>query len=202
MRKTLLALAVAALGGFMAASCGNSSNKGDMGGTSDMGAAPPDMVVTKLNCEGVGTCVYNCLINGQGDLGTCAQTICAKTAKAGSVQKWINAVVCGENYCVGDADMMTGKCVEVTVPPSDMGAGGTLLCDPGSTAATCNSPSYMSKVCSPCLDNARNFWFIDEVTDPTTPNPPTFMCADASSADCTMAASTCMTAFGACRNDM
>ncbi len=200
MRQMFLALAVAAVGGFMTASCGSSSNKGDM--STDMASAPPDMVVAKLNCEGVGTCAYNCALSGQGDLQTCAEVICAKMAKAGSVQKWVNAVICGQTYCLGDQDMMSGKCISVTVPASDMGPGGTQLCDPGSTVASCTAPGYTSTSCSPCLKEARNFWFIDESVDPTNPGPPTFMCPDPTSADCMAAKTTCATAFGACTNDM
>ena len=199
MRQMFLALAVAAVGGFMAASCGNSSNKGDMG-TTDMNAAPPDMVVAKLNCEGVGTCTYNCVLSGQGDLGTCAQVICAKTAKAGSVQKWVNAVICGQNYCEGDMDMMTGKCTSMMLM-GDMGSG-SILCDTGITYAQCTAANYTSTKCSPCLTAARNFWFIDESVDPMNPGPPTFMCPDPTNADCIAAKTACSTAFNACTNDM
>lgn len=199
MRQMFLALAVAAVGGFLAASCGNSSNKGDMGGT-DMNAAPPDMVMAKLNCEGVGTCTYNCVLSGQGDLGTCAQVICAKTAKAGSVQKWVNAVICGQTYCEGDMDMMTGKCLEHKFT-TDMGMQD-ILCDTNVTLMDCTASTYMSKTCSPCLTAARNFWFIDESVDPMNPGPPTFMCPDPTNADCIAAKTACATAFNACTNDL
>ena len=87
MRHMFLALVLAAVGGFAVASCGNSNKgNGDMG--ADMSGASPDMVATKLNCEGVGTCVYNCVISGQGDINVCAQVICSKQAKPGSEKKW------------------------------------------------------------------------------------------------------------------
>ena len=200
MRHMFLALALAAVGGFAVASCGNSNKGGGDMGADMSGGAPPDMVAVKLNCEAVGTCTYNCVISGQGDLSTCAEVICAKTAKPGSVTKYVNAILCGQNYCTGDQDMMNGKCVSQTIP-ADMG-GGSILCDPGVSESACNSPSYMSTSCSPCLTAARNYWFFDESVDPQNPGPPTFMCPDSTNADCMAANTACATQFNACRNDM
>jgi hypothetical protein len=196
MRQMLLALAVAALGGFMTASCGNSNNNsGDMG--KDMaGAAGPDMVVAKVNCMGVAQCMYTC-IGGGTDINTCA-TQCSKNAKTGSAQKWINAVICGQNFCVGDADLGNGKCVEVAVPGM---AGSFQLCDPGTTYAQCTATTYMSTSCSPCIEQARNFWFEDSSVDPMNPGPPTGHCSMPTSADCMGATAACMTQFNACLND-
>jgi|SwirhisoilCB2_FD_contig_81_4071733_length_766_multi_3_in_0_out_0_2 hypothetical protein len=199
MRQMLLALAVAALGGFMTASCGNSNNNnGDMGKDMAGGGAGPDMVVAKVNCMGVAQCMYTC-IGGGTDINTCA-TQCSKNAKPNSATKWINAVLCGQAYCVGDADMMTGKCVEVAVPGQ---AGSFQLCDPGTTYAQCTAtnPPYMSTSCSPCIEQARNFWFEDSSTDPMNPGPPTGMCSMPTSADCIGAKTQCMTQFNACLQD-
>jgi hypothetical protein len=203
MRQMILALAVAAAGGFALASCGSSSNNNaDMGKDMAGPAAGPDMSIAKTNCQGYGTCIYTCVSSGQGDINTC-QTMCSKNAKPGSATKWINAVICGQNYCTGDADMMTGKCVSLANDPAKNGPNDPhTLCDPGVTITQCMASTYMSTSCSPCLSNARNYWFIDESVDPQNPGPPTFMCPMPTSADCTASKAACMTQFNACLNDM
>jgi hypothetical protein len=179
----------------MTASCGNSSNKGDMGGTSDMaGGGAQDMAIAKANCMGVANCVYTC-ISGGTDINTCAAQ-CMKNAKAGSFTKWAAAVTCGQDYCVGDADMMTGKCVQLAAP-----GGGTDLCDPGITIQQCTASTYMSTSCLPCLDQARNQFIYDISVDPANPGPPTGMCSMPTSADCMGATALCGTQFNACLND-
>ncbi len=203
MRHTFLIMVVAALGGgFALASCGgNGKSNGDMGADLAGSGAPLDMVMTKANCEGVGTAFYNCILGG-GTFATCATQV-QKNAKPGSFQKWANALTCGQSYCVGDADMMTGKCVEVLVP-GDMSVAANVdgqLCDPGTTYAQCSAATYVSTSCTPCLDNAYDIWFLDD-TDPTNPGMPTFNCLDPTSPDCTGAQAACMTQFNACRNDM
>ena len=202
MRQMILALAFSAVGGFALASCGNSSTPSgvDMAGKGDMASAMvgPDMAVAKTNCLGVGTCVFTCLGQPGADINTCA-TMCQKNAKTGSFAKWAGAVGCGQNYCVGDADMMTGKCVEQAVPGM---AGAFALCDPGITYAACTAMNYMSTSCSPCIEQARNFWFEDSSVDPMNPGPPTGMCSKPTSADCMGAKTSCMTQFNACLNDM
>jgi len=197
MRQMFLALVVAGLGGFMAASCGSSSNNnGDMG--HDMaGGASPDMVVVKVNCMGMGNCVYTCASGGT-DVQTCI-TQCSKTAKPASSTKWINAVICGQDYCKGNNDMMAPKCVS---PLDNTGAPSNLLCDPSSTYAQCSATGYMSTVCAPCIEQARNFWFEDSSVDPMNPGPPTGMCSDPASADCIGAKAACMTQYNACLNDL
>jgi hypothetical protein len=197
MRQMVLALALAAVGGFAVASCGNSNNNGD-GGTGDMsgGGPPPDLAIAKTNCMGVAQCVYTC-ISGGSDINTCA-TQCSKNAKAGSATKWTNAVICGQNYCLGNQDMMNGKCTSVPVPGM---AGSSLLCDPGLTYAQCSDMNYMSTLCLPCLDQARNIWIYDISVDPANPGPPTGMCSDPTGADCMGAKNLCMTQFNACLND-
>jgi len=203
MRQMLLALAVAALGGFMTASCGNSSNNnGDMGKDMAGSGSGQDMVVVKANCMGVALCMYECLGMPNADINSCFSS-CSKNAKAGSATKWFNAVICGQSYCVGDEDMMTGKCVSVPVDPTKTGPNDPhQLCDPGITLATCQDPNYMSTSCSPCIEQARNFWFEDSTVDPMNPGPPTGMCSMPTSADCMGAKTTCMTQFSACLNDM
>jgi hypothetical protein len=198
MRQMFLVLAVAAAGGFALASCGNSSNNGDMGTTDMAGGGGPtlDMSMAKTNCMGVAQCVYTC-ISGGTDINTCA-TQCAKNAKAGSATKWNAAVICGQNYCLGDQDMMNGKCAEVPVPGM---AGSSLLCDPGSTYAMCSAMGYTSTVCLPCLDQARNIWIYDISVDPANPGPPTGMCSMPTGADCMGAKALCMAQFNACLND-
>jgi len=198
MRQMFLALVVAAFGGFMAASCGSSSNNNADMGKDMAGAAGPDMVVVKVNCMGMANCMYTC-IGGGTDINTCA-TQCSKTAKAGSATKWINAVVCGQDYCKGNNDMMAPKCSSPVDPATGMPSN--LLCDPGSTFAMCSASGYMSTVCAPCIEQARNFWFEDSSVDPMNPGPPTGMCSMPTSADCTGAKAACMTQFNACLNDM
>jgi hypothetical protein len=198
MRQMVLALALAAAGGFAVASCGNSNNNGD-GGTGDMsgGGPPPDLAIAKTNCMQMAQCVYTC-ISGGSDINTCA-TQCGKNAKAGSATKWTNAVICGQNFCLGDKDMMTGKCISLT--PPGMPTANPNLCDPGIDYATCNDPNHMSTSCLPCLDQARNIWIYDISVDPANPGPPTGMCSDPTGADCSGAKALCMTQFNACLND-
>jgi hypothetical protein len=192
-----LALAVAAVAGFAVASCGSSNKSGP-----DMTSAPQDMTMTKLNCTGFGSCVYNCVITGQGDINSC-QTVCAATAKPGSGKLWLTAVLCGQDYCTGDADMMNGKCVSLPDDPAKTAPNDPhTLCDPGVTITQCMSAGYMSTTCSPCLSEARNFWIFDESVNPMNPGPPTFMCPMPSSADCVAAKAACATPFNNCLNDM
>lgn len=166
---------------------------GDDAGGDGGQVQPPDMVVVQLNCLAMGKCVWACL-NGGTDINTCT-TQCSKTAKPGSATKWTNAVVCGQDYCLGDTDMMTGRCVILSDPGNP---GSSVLCDPGTSFTQCTATGYMSTSCSPCLDQARNIWF----EDPSNPsNPPTGMCTMPTSADCMGARTTCMTVFNACLND-
>src|SRR4051794_3319121 len=198
MRQMFLALLVAGLGGFMAGGWGRSSKKnGDMG--KDMaGAAGPDMVVAKSNCMQMSQCIYTCASGGT-DVQTCI-TQCSKTAKTTSANKWITAVICGQDYCKGNNDMMAPKCVSPVDPATGMASN--LLCDPQSSFAQCNAMGYMSTVCAPCIEQARNFWFEDSSVDPMNPGPPTGMCSMPTSADCMGAKAACMTQFNACLNDM
>jgi hypothetical protein len=198
MRQMILALAVAAVGGFALASCGSSSNNNvDMGRDMAGPAVGPDMSIVKTNCMGMANCIYTC-ISGGTDINSCA-TMCAKNAKPGSATKWNAAVICGQNYCLGDQDMMSGKCIENAVPGM---AGSFQLCDPGTTYAQCTATSYVSTSCSPCIEQARNLWFEDSSVDPMNPGPPTGMCSMPTSPDCTGAKTACMTQFNACLNDM
>ncbi len=198
MRNSVLALVLAATAGFALASCGSSSNNnGDMG--KDMaGLGGGDMTAVKVNCLGFANCVYNCLINQQGDINSCP-TMCSKMAKPGSAAKWNAAVICGQSYCEGNVDAGTDKCDLVPVPGMP---GASLLCDPGITYAQCSATTYMSTTCSPCLEEARNFWIFDITVDPMNPGPPTGMCPMPTSTDCTAAKAMCMTQFNACLNDM
>jgi hypothetical protein len=193
MRRMIVACALAAAGGFAVASCGNSSSTG----SKDMATAAPDMTIAKTNCMGVAGCVYTC-IGGGSDINTCAN-MCATNAKPGSAVKWNRAVICGQNYCLGDQDQGTGKCVEQPVPGM---AGAFQLCDPMTTYAQCTATTYVSTSCTPCIEQARNFWFEDSSIDPNNPGPPTGMCSMPTSADCTGAATFCMTQFSACLNDL
>lgn len=187
MRQTFLALAVAAVGGFTAASCGNSSNKGDMGGP-DMSGAPADMVVAKLNCLAIGYCVATCT---NPDVQACF-TMCVKNAKAGSQNKFAAAFNCGQSYCAPDPDSgMTAACVRTSDPT---GVGGVLLCAPGETYAMCamNTPSG----CNTCLDNAVGSPLFGDGT-----TPPTGMCTDPTMPSC-RGGTMCTTQFAACTSDM
>lgn len=196
MRRTFVALLLAGVSGFAVAGCGNGGN-----GSSDMAQSLPDLAVTpKLNCEGVGSCVYNCLLNQlAASIRACAETVCAPQAKSGSVALWEKAVICGEDFCTGATDMSTPRCVDHTFS-DDMGMGD-VLCDPNVSVADCRAATYMSQVCSPCLIQARNYWIFDQ-TNPQAPGAPTFMCTMASSADCMGANAMCTQQFAACRNDM
>lgn len=197
MRQMFLALAVAAVGGFMTASCGSSSNKGDMGADMAGSGGAQDLAIAKANCMGVATCVYTC-ISGGTDINTCA-TQCMKNAKAGSFNKWAAAVTCGQDYCKGNNDMMAPECVSPVDPSTGMASN--LLCDPSSTFAQCSASTYMSTVCLPCLDQARNQFIYDISVDPANPGPPTGMCSMPTSADCMGAKAACGTQFNACLND-
>lgn len=157
--------------------------------------AIPDLAPTPLNCLGMGKCVYDCL-NAGSDLNTC-DTRCSPKTKPGSASKWNNAVVCGQDYCIADADMKTGRCVEVADPGNP---NVFVLCDPGITYAQCTAQTYVSTSCLPCLDQARNPWIYDTSTDPA--GPPTGMCSMPTSADCMGAKAMCMTQFNACLNDL
>jgi hypothetical protein len=151
------------------------------------------MAVVKTNCEGVGNCVYNC-VSGGTDINTCA-TQCSKMAKSGSFNKWAAAVTCGQDYCKGNNDMTTPKCVSPVDPSTNMASN--LLCDPTSTFAQCNAMGYTSTVCLPCLVAARDFWFVEDASG----GPPTFMCPDPTDPDCVGAKTSCMTQFNACSSD-
>jgi hypothetical protein len=183
----LLVVLVAATGGGLLASCGKGGDAGDM-------ATSPDMAAS-LNCIGVARCVYSCLANHQGDLNTCPAN-CQPLAKTGSTDKWIAAVLCGQSFCTanGNADAGNAKCIEIPAP-----TGGTVLCDPGLTYQQCSTAQ--SKVCLPCLDQARNFWIYDLTVSMTNPGPPTGMCSMPSSPDCMGAKAACPNEFGACVND-
>jgi hypothetical protein len=175
------------------------NDAGDDAGTVNMDLSQPaaaDLSEIATNCMGMGKCVYTC-VQGGTDVNTCS-TRCSQTAKPGSATKWNSAVLCGQDYCVGNADMMSGRCILVAMPGSP---GSSLLCDPGSTYAQCTSASYTSTSCLPCLDQARNIWLYDDSVDPSHPGPPTGMCSMPTSADCMGATAECMTQFNACLND-
>jgi hypothetical protein len=166
-----------------------------------MSHAMPDLaIMAKLNCEGVGSCVFNCLVTGQATtIVACARTVCAPMAKTGSEALWEAAVLCGEGYCTGNVDAGTAKCVD-HLYNNDMGMGDA-LCDPNVTVDQCLAPTYQSQICSPCLTEARDYWIFDD-TNPKSPGPPTFMCLMPSSQYCSEANTQCAQQFGACHNDM
>ena len=190
MRNTLLALAVAAVGGFALASCGNSSNNtGDMG--HDMGGGGTggtmDMTVVKVNCLGVGYCVAMC--PATEDAATCFNS-CMKQAKPGSYQKWAAAFVCGQDFCAPDPDagVANAACVRTSGPQ------GTFLCAPGQAYADCMMGTTMTS-CTMCLDNAIAAPLIGDGTA-----PPTGMCVDATMPSC-KGGTMCATQMNACIND-
>jgi hypothetical protein len=166
----------------------------DFAGVGDLAGA--DLAGVKTNCMGHAQCMHLC-ISGGTDINTC-QTQCTKNDKPGSAQKWVNALLCGQSYCVDNTDMMTGPCVEVQVPNM---TGSYMLCDPGTTYAQCTASTYVSTTCQPCIEQARNFWFEDSSVDPMNPGPPTGICSQPTSAYCIGANMACMTQFDACRND-
>lgn len=197
MRRMFAAWILAGVSGFAVAGCGNGSN-----GNADMAQSMPDLAaMAKLNCQGVGSCVYNCLLTGMAtSIAGCARTICAPMAKTGSEALWEAAVLCGEGYCTGGSvDAGTTKCVDHKLT-GDMGTGDA-LCDPNVTIDQCLAATYQSQICGPCLTEARNYWIFDE-TNPQSPGPPTFMCLMASSADCMGANAKCAQQFAACHGDM
>ena len=164
-----------------------------------MSGNPPDMTLAQLNCLGYANCIYNCLPSQSGNVGAC-QTMCDAQAKPGTSKKWIDAALCGQDYCLGSPDAGTSKCVDYPVPAS-MG-GGDILCDPTTTYAECSATTYMSMTCTPCLEQARNFWIYDASTSATNPGPPTGMCPDPTNADCIAAKAACATKFNDCLNDL
>ena len=103
----------------------------------------------------------------------------------------------GTDEAYNQADMKTGRCVEVADPGNP---NVFVLCDPGITYAQCTAQTYVSTSCLPCLDQARNPWIYDTSTDPA--GPPTGMCSMPTSADCMGAKAMCMTQFNACLNDL
>jgi hypothetical protein len=114
----------------------------------------------------------------------------------------LNAVLCGQDFCLGAKDMSNARCVRQPIP-ADMGPSpGDNLCDPGITALQCDDPAYQSSVCTPCLSEARNFWVFDESVNPMNPGPPSFMCPMPTSADCMAAQAACASTFNACLNDL
>jgi hypothetical protein len=181
MRRTFLALVLATAGGFALASCGNGSGGGDM--------AAVDMAATKLNCLGVGNCVLQCVVGGQGNINSCFTT-CSQQAKTGSASKWAQAFQCGQDYCTGPGDM-SYKCVVVMAP-----TGGSILCDPGVTYDVCKDAT--TGVCLDCLANARNLILGDFTTNP--PGPPTGVCLDPASVDC-KGGTMCSAKMDACISD-
>lgn len=204
MRYMFLAVLVAAVGGFTLASCGNSSKHGDMGADMAGAGGSTDMAVAKLNCLGVGYCIYQCVSGGQGDFQGC-YNMCNKQAKPGSAMKWANAFVCGQDYCWPPSDMM-GKCVPVDIPPGepgyvDPGQPGypaQLLCDAGQTYDQCKNAT--TGQCISCIENARNIVYADFSVGPPA-GPPTGMCPDPTSPDCKGGAM-CMTVMNTCLGDM
>ncbi len=199
MRQTFLALAVAAVGGFALANCGNGSNNsadmgrdmagsGGSGGGQDMAAGP------KLNCLGVGGCILQCVTSGTGDINSCF-TMCSKQAKAGSANKWGAAFICGQDYCDPRTDMM-GKCVEV---PDPANPNNILLCDPGQTFQQCSTATTPG-TCAKCIANARNLIYGD-FTDPNNPMPPNGMCPDGPTYPDCKGGAMCMTMMNACISD-
>src|SRR3954447_17237362 len=132
-QQMVLALALAAVGGFTLANCGGGSNNtgGDMGADMAGGGGQPDMALPKLNCLGIGNCVINCIVaNPAMGIDGCFTT-CSKQGKVGSASKWSNAFICGQNYCAPASDMV-GKCVRVADP---MDPNSVSLCDQGQTYA-------------------------------------------------------------------
>lgn len=195
MRHTVLALTIAAVGGFASAGCGSGSNNGgggdmgrDMAGGGGGGGGGMDMAAVKLNCLGIGFCIASC---PQGTPVQTCFTMCAKMAKPNSNTKFGNAFNCGQSYCAPDPDSgATAKCVR-TVDPT--GVNGPLLCAPGQTYAQCmaNGPS----ICNTCLQDAIGDPLLgDGVT------PPTGTCMNMSSPDCKGGAM-CMSQFAACIGD-
>jgi hypothetical protein len=186
MRQTLLALVVAAVGGFALANCGSSSNNNtdmgkDMAGAGGVG----DMAAAKINCLGVGYCIATCT---SPDINTCI-AMCMKMAKTGSYQKFANAVSCGQNYCAPDPDAGTaGSCVRKS------GTSGTYLCDPAQAYTDCVA-GQMQNGCTMCLDNAVGAPLLGDGT-----TPPMGTCTDPNAPSC-KGGPACATVMNACISD-
>jgi hypothetical protein len=186
----VLALAVAAVGGFALASCGNSKNNGDMGTDMGGGGGALDMTVQKLNCLQIGYCVATCT---NPDPQSCF-TMCTKNVKAGSDRKFANAFNCGQQYCAPNPDSgMAAACVPTPDPTDPTNQNKVYLCDPAQSYADCvaGKPSG----CNTCLDNAVGSPLLGDGV-----NPPTGMCTDEAAASC-RGGTMCTTAFQACTSD-
>lgn len=187
MRHTILAVAAAAIAGLSLPACGSGSSSADMG--ADLGAA------AKLNCLAVGYCEYQCVSSGKGSFTTCFQ-MCSTNAKPNSAKMWSDAFTCGQDYCLGPADM-GGKCV-ILHDPTNNPANPDLLCDAGQTYQQCAAATTAGP-CIMCIADARNLIYADFSTNPA--GPPTGMCINASSPDCKGGAM-CTSLMNACIGDM
>src|SRR5690242_3870661 len=105
MRKTIFALVTSALiAGAVFVGCGGDDavNVGDMAtkSGSDGMVTGGDAAKAKLGCGSLLGCYSDCAQSATTDAEyTTCQANCDKLAKSGSLQKYQNALACGQSHC-------------------------------------------------------------------------------------------------------
>ena len=200
MRQMILALAVAAVGGFAFASCGSSSNNNADTGKTWRWRRRPDIAIAKTNCTGVAR-ASTPADQRAGDINTC-DTLCAKNAKAGSATKWTTRSSAARTTAPATKDMMTGKCVSVPEAGHDQPERPHMLCDPGIDirAVQRRRTTCRHRACPASIRRATSGSTTSASIRRTRARRPA--CARMpTGADCTGAKAGCMTQFNACLND-
>ena len=128
------------------------NNDGDMG--PDMASATPsDMAMSKLNCHGFGSCVYNCY-HADGHEPRCCTSICAQMAKPGSqtAVRPKQPFMCGQGYCTAAAPTPASPSASIYMPtrPSMRTAPRSAI--PTSRSMHVPRGDLSVEVCNPCLD--------------------------------------------------
>jgi hypothetical protein len=139
---------------------------------SQPGFGPVD-ASTKNGCNGFVTCLGDCM-SVSGATFTGCENACGSQSRPGTVNLFNNALVCGQNHCLGDLDAGTGKCRM---------SGSTLVNQDGSMIMP-SDPGTGYKACGACLNDATARLFGSPCSSLSSP--------DCNPAECTGVTTNCL----------
>ena len=131
------------------AGCSSNPSPSDSGMKDLAGSSSTDLpAVPKIGCIGYVQCLLDC------GKDTVCSAQCEQSVTPVGKKKFLQAISCGQNWCLGSNDMGSGDCI-VT--------GMNLTNKDGSAANT-------GTVCGDCLNNSLAALFGDACSPPSSPN--------------------------------
>ena len=125
---------------ILVAACGGDSTSSDLA----VDAAAGDLTFVAVGCAGYRHCLDACV--GGTPYADCTLS-CGATAKPGASDRFVAALTCAQDHCLGDTDAGDGACAR---------AGAQLVNRDGTTPAATDPSdgSNPAKACYGCLHDA------------------------------------------------